>query len=110
FGSQEQAAADSGGITPERVEGRVLVVHGFQARKSWLVDATTPGHLGQGESRRLAGALGLLYKRAQLAILTVQVEVCSFAAGNQVFGGGMPVPEHVPDGLMTSPRSEKLSA
>jgi hypothetical protein len=44
--------ADGGGVSPERVEDRVLVVPIFQTRKGGLVDAATPGHLRQGESRR----------------------------------------------------------
>jgi hypothetical protein len=58
FGGQDQAPPDCGSVTPERVERRVLVVPGFQAREGRLVDPTTPGDLGQGESSRLAGPLG----------------------------------------------------
>ena len=90
FGGQDQAPPDCGGVTPERVQRRVLVVPVFQARKGRLVDPTTPGHIGQGESRRLAGSLDLLHERAQLAILAVEVEVRSLAAGNQLFGRGVP--------------------
>src|SRR5271157_6244016 len=75
FGGQDQAPPDCGSVTPERVERRVFVVPVFQARKCRLVDPTAPGHLGQGESRRLAGPLYLFHERAQLAILAVEVEV-----------------------------------
>src|SRR5271166_5422339 len=103
FGGQDQAPPDCGSVTPERVERRVLVVPVFQARKCRLVDPTTPGHLGHGESRRLAGPLDLLHERAQLAILAVEIEVRRFAGGNQLFGGGVPVSEHVSDGPMACP-------
>jgi len=50
----------------------------FQARKGRLVDPTTPGHLGQGESRGLAGPLDLVDERALRAILAVRA-VCGGA-------------------------------
>src|SRR5208282_5788787 len=66
FGGQDQAPPDCGSVTPERVERRVLVVPVFQPGKGRLVDPTSPGHLGQGESCRLAGPLDLVHERAQL--------------------------------------------
>jgi hypothetical protein len=42
--------------------------------KGRLVDPRAPGHLGQGESRRLAGALDLLSEQAQLAMLAAGVD------------------------------------
>ena len=57
-------------------------------REGRLVDPATPGHLGQGESRRLAGVLEFFHERAQLAILAVEVEVRPLAAGDQLFGEG----------------------
>ena len=49
---------------------------------------------------RLAGPLDLFDERAQLAILAVDVEVRPLAAGNPLFGRGVPVSEHVSDGLV----------
>jgi hypothetical protein len=103
FGGQDQAPPDCGNVTPERVERRFLVAPVFQARKCRLVGPRAPGHLGQGESRRLAGALDLLDKRAQLAILAVEVEVRPLAAGNQLLGSGAQVSEHFSDGSVASP-------
>src|SRR5271157_2211183 len=100
FGGQDQAPPDCGSVTPERVERRVLVVPVFQPGKGRLVDPTSPGHLGQGESRRLAGPLDLVHERAQLTIFAVEVEVRRVAGGNQLFGGGVPVTKHVLDVLV----------
>src|SRR5207237_672090 len=103
FGGQDQAPADGGRVTPERVQRRVLVVPGFQAREGRLVDAATPGHLGQRQARRLAGALDLLHERPQLPVFAVEVKIRPLAAGNQLFLGRVPVAEHVPDGLVAGP-------
>jgi len=46
----------------------------FQARKGRLVDPRAPGHVGEGESRPLAGPLDLLNERPQLAILAAEVD------------------------------------
>ena len=74
FGGQDQPPPDCGGVTPERVQRGVLVVPVFQAGKGWLVDPTTPGHLGQCEPRRLAGAPDLVHERAKLAMLAVEAD------------------------------------
>jgi len=82
FGGQDQAPPDCGRVAPEPVQRRVLVVAILQARKGWPVDPRAPGHLGQGESRRLVGPLDLVRERAQVAILAVEVEGRPVAAGN----------------------------
>jgi hypothetical protein len=54
----------------------------------------------RGQPRRFSGPLHLCDERAKLAILPVEVEVRPFAAGDQLFGGRVPLAEHLPDGLV----------
>src|SRR5271166_3192328 len=74
FGGRDQTPPDCGSVTPERVERRVLVVPGLQARWGRLVERTTPGCLGQVESRRLAGQLEFLHERPLLSLLAAEVD------------------------------------
>ena len=81
FGGPDQAPPNCGGVTPECVQHRVLVVPGFQARKCRLVDPTTPGH-GAVERNNLATALPVRPQRV-FNVNSYSIAVNSF--GSMVF-------------------------